>query len=375
MYSEKDISHGLEWICHKTKIVISHHNDSVDVLLYPEYPDESKCITLYLDVFQWQKRVRVTDLVGNGYQSDLQGKGYGTLIFNVGIQAVCCVMGIEMTSDNAKEINVSGKVSSMGDPDDEPERSVCRDRRNRFWADRGFILADQSAFDTSMKATLAELKPRGQGIADNGAPKNLNIDCFWKKGEAPASRFNHALEAVLALKRSEFSMDLCPSKDEVEQALNLTIKYSGIIRKTAWMFISCTLVYLAFQWLPPFSAITSSIGIVFFAYLGTMIAENRLWQHLPGYRRYIKLREQRADVLTRLREVIEKTEKEYNGLAWRVHAAISEYGVDLPKRFDMVAERSKNQNIYRLSEEYLEYLSFISTSKDIILRNNILGRI
>jgi len=210
MSTKQKLSKGLEWISGKTKITVQSDGNCLDVELYPDYPNERSSISLFLNI-QRNKRVRVMDLVGNGYYTHYQDGGYGTLIFNIGIQALYAFYGVTTSDPLTHEIVVFGQISSSGDPSDEPERSECGDRRNGFWSGYGFKLKEPDAFDTPMKAKLVDLHLRGLGVTVNGTPRIVELEDFWLKGEAP-SLFKSDLQILMDVDFEQFQFQVKEGK-------------------------------------------------------------------------------------------------------------------------------------------------------------------
>lgn len=368
--TREDLQHGLEWVSGKTKITVQYSGGYLDVFLYPDYPNEQRSICLYLGIIG--NRVSVTDLVGNGYQSGFQSDGYGTLIFNIGIQALYAFFGVKPSDQEAKEIRVTGKVSSVGDPGDEPERSKCGNRRNSFWASFGFLIKEPNNFDTTMKARLSDLHLKVGGLTTNGTPRTVTLEEFWLKGEAP-KLLTLDLEALMAADLEQFQLDQCPTEEMLEAQWDKAISHSRGIRRSLWLLMVSVCAYIAFISFRPLDAISVSCGAVFVSFLLSSYIDNRIWNLLPSYRRYRDLREKRCEIITNIKDYIQELESSHNGLIWRLHRGLKEVDSSLADDiFTEMAEDSKKQYAFKLSDCYENYGRFVELAKAAIVGNSLL---
>lgn len=371
MVTKEQLEKGIEWISGKTKITVEYDGSHVDIALYPDYPNEQSHISLFLDI-QWNNRVRVTDLVGNGYYSDYQGGGYGTLIFNIGIQALYAFYGITPSDPLAHEIVVFGKVSSSGDPDEDPARSECRDRRNGFWAGHGFKLKEPEEFDTTMKARLVDLHLRVGGMTANGTPRTVELEEFWLKGEAP-TLFKSDLQALMSANLEQFNLEACPTKADIEKAWTKAVRASKAVRLALWTLLSGASIYLSFLLLDPLEALSFSLAGVFGSHLLTLLLDSRIWQYFPSYRQYRKMQDKRGEVIAGVRGYIEALEESHNGLMWRLHQGLKGLDATLADEvFADMAEASRKQYAFRLSDRYEDYKRFVESAKGVIIGRGLL---
>lgn len=363
MITKEQLREGIEWISGKTRITVDFDGNYLDVILYPNYPNTQTHISLFLGING--HRVKVTDLVGNGHGSGLQGKGYGTQIFNVGIQALYALFGFQLGTESAKDISLSGTVSSIGDPDSEPEKSACRDRRNGFWAGFGFQVREPLGYHTSMKAVLSDLKLKDGRATANGASRIIDLNSFWDKSEKPLV-FQEDIDALIQVDLEQFELDNCPKVSDIERAWDASIICSKVIRNITWISLSTLVAYASFAKLDLPDAISITFSGLIASYLLAFFVDNRLWLFLPPYKRYRHLQEKRGDTISRVKKYIQDIEQSHNGLLWRLREIIPINGSDRVDVLEELLEASKKQYFFKISDHYIEYKYFIDAAKKVI---------
>lgn len=371
MISKDQLKKGIEWVSKKTKITAKYRNRYLEIKLYPDYPNEQNSIYLYLKI-QSDNKVVVTDLLGNGYNTDYQNSGYGTLIFNIAIQALYALFGISNNGTLASQINVCGMVSSQGDPEEGPERLECRSRRNSFWEKRGFKLKEPEAFDTYMKARLIDLVIRSHGITANGTPRSVSLCEFWPTGKAP-DLLRSDLQALISIDINKLSLEECPSKSDIENTL---IKANLVSRITRWVIrilLSSISIYLIILLAGPIDTLKSSLFVILGSYVVSLLVDSHIWKHLPYYKEHYELQEENNAVIRKVKTYIERIETDHNGLIWRLHHGLKGYDTFIDNEvFSELAAASKKQNVFKLEDEYEDYIRFIRSARDTIIKNALM---
>ncbi len=368
MFTLDDLRHGLEWIEGKTKITVDYDGSYLDIVLYPDYPNEKRNITLFIGVNEVSGKVRITDLVGNGYSTGYQNHGYGILIFNIGIQALHILFNTELGAATTKTITITGGVSNSGDPENEPERSQCRDRRNGFWMDYGFKLSDPLGFKTSMKANLNDLRLRTGKPTPNGTPRLVALNQFWRKGSSP-SLFLSDIEKLASLNFDQFNLHLCPSRQDVDRAFNNSLRSLRYVERLLLISSSIGCIYLGFYYFDPFNAATFSLGGIFCSYLLVLTIGSRLWRYFPSYKKYTALSESRGNTRSKTKAYIWQIEESCNGLLWRLHQHLQSYSAFKNDTFNALANASKKQETSVLVDHYREYIRYMNVAKNNILNS------
>ena len=370
MITKEQLQHGLEWISGKTKISVDKSSDYIDVKLYPNYPKQTK-ISLFLKI-ESDEKVQVIDLVGNGYNSGYQCGGYGRLIFNIGIQALYTYYGMPMNDPLAKKIHVYGEASSIGDPPEEPAKSECCDRRNKFWSDFGFELNDQKAFKTPMETTLADLKLRDGEVTKNGTQRIINLEKFWLNGEAP-ELLESDIQAFMSVDLEQFNLDECPTQKDLDTAYNVAEVHLKFLRIFIFLTLSALSVYWSFRLLETSDAFSYSIIGILFSYIIDRSFSYSIWRFLPAYQKYDRLFTQRVKMISGVKGYIVEVEQSYNGLLWRLYPGIKDFDESLSDNvFNDMAKTSKALNSFILADNrYKEYKHFMETAKRIILEREI----
>lgn len=368
--TKKQLKHGLEWIYRKTKITVSYEDcGHLDLFLYPDYPNEQKKLVLFLKVNEADGRVNVTDLMGNGHESGFQDSGYGTLIFNVAIQALYAIYEIDLGNTSTETITLSASVSSSGDPADEPYRSQCRDRRARFWSKFGFQLHDPSEFNTRMKASLSQLHLCNGGLVKNGSPRLVSLDQFWVKGYAPKV-FQSDIDELLALDFYQFNLQSCPSRSDVDQALYATVSWARCIARMLPVVFGLGVFYLAFPYVDPLRGILFSFLGIFGCYVMLQFLGGKLWTALPSYRSYVELSEMRGKIISNVKDYIRDVEDKNNGLLWRLHQGLQTMDNFQKDIFNEMAEASKKQHVYMLADHHEDYREYIAIAKSVVTKDD-----
>ncbi len=362
LYTKEHLEQGLEWISGKTKISVKHNHNFIDVTLYPNYPNKDDHINLFLKI-GWDKHITVTDLIGNGYNSRYQGQGYGSLIFNVGIQAIYCFFKETDSEFDPTQIKITGSVSDSGDPPEEPAKTECFQRRNKFWRSRGFTLKDPTKPQTSMQARLSELIMTKDGITNNGAPKYIKLDDFWLKDKAPAL-LKSDIDALMKVGLDLDSLSSIPTPEKIDEKWQNAIRWSRFISKPLLVIAILSVSYFSFTYLPIWDALSYSVTGLFVSYIGCYFLQGWLYTKLPIYRSYKQLQSLRGDKIRAIRNTIEKIEDSHNGLIWRIHEGLVKLNKSYDQtKFEKLAEHSKNQYFFYLQDKYEQYVHFIEHSK------------
>ncbi|WMS89283.1 hypothetical protein [Pleionea litopenaei] len=370
MFDMRDLKQGLEWIEGRTKITIEVCGNNIDIHLYPDYPSEKNRVSLDLCIV-YGNRVWVRDLLGNGFSSGIQNKGYGTLLFNIGIQVIYTYFGIAQGNPEANNILVSGKTSSVGDPGNEPAKSECRDRRNGFWSNFGFKLKEPDGFFTPMKAKLSELHARLDGKTENGTLYGLDLEQFWLKGNAPLL-FESDIRSLMKLDIESLDLDICPTQDDIEGEWVKAVYWSKIIRKTLFCGLSVVAVYFAFSWLDLLHAFSMSFTAIFICYFLSMYLDERSWRYLPAYKKYNLLQNKRGEIISNARQYIKELEKQHNGFFWRLYQGLRVIDQSLSANiFNEMSEHSKSLYTYFLADRYDDYAKFIRAAKVVVVNKGL----
>lgn len=362
MFTKEDLRHGLEWIEGKTKLIVDCDGSNLDIVLYTDYPVNKKYITLFLSIDESSGRVRVIDLVGNGHSTGLQNQGYGILIFNIGIQALHIFYNMKLGAATTEKITISGTTSNSGDPENEPERSQCRDRRNGFWMDYGFKLSEPTAFKTAMKARMCDLQLRAGAPTANGASRLIQLDQFWLKENAPILH-QADVQKLMSIGFEQFNLDACPSTEDLNQISDAAIDWSNGIRLILLFFIGAGVLCTTINFFDPFTAIgTALLGLVCGYFFLDGFYE-RLLSLTPHYEKYSRLSDIRRETVSAIKNYIIKLEDEHNGLLWRLHQHLGTREPFKNDTFKELAHASKQQNPYYLADNYQVYTQYITAAK------------
>lgn len=324
MVHEEMFAPELEWISGKTRILIRPRkvgsSRCLDIHLDTDYPNAKPRVTLLLDLYAG--RVRVTDLRSNGFQSGLQNGGYGTLAVNIALQSLrryyCLDPGVPDSTHNP---TLSGSVSSTGDPDEEPHRSECWQRRNHFWSRFGFKLNDPSVSDTGMQASLADLHEIVSGTTANGTPRWVSIELFWPRDKRPLL-LPGAKETLASIEPSLLELHDCPSADEIRvqrrKAVSLAY-WAG--RSAALAGITLTLLILS-----KLTSLNTIIGVGIFGAFSSYLVKDcvaaHLFTRLPRFHICETLEQRRRSAIQQVCHHITQIEESRNGLFWRLFEAM-----------------------------------------------------
>lgn len=309
MFTKEQLSHGIEWISGKTKITATYTEGfiggNLEVILFPDYPN-TQSIFLYLELDS-EDNVTVTDLIGNGYFSNYQSCGYGTLIFSIGVQVIYSYFGMASGDKAAKEIILTGKVSNREDPDEEQEKVKCGTRRNRFWSGNGFRLREPNKYNTIMKACLADMIIQKKGVTANGTPRNIGLEEFWLIGEAP-----ELIEPVIqdspptGVGKNE--ADNCPTQAEVDQADKVFRQLSSGIERVLRLVVGILFVYMLVLNVKTWEIIPLSLSGLFVIYLILKCVKIRFGHLLPTYQQSLKLQQRRREFIYGTKDAVVKRE-------------------------------------------------------------------
>lgn len=315
----------LEWISGKTRILIRPRKVGarryLDIHIDTDYPNTKPRLTLLLDLFaDW---VRVTDLFNNGFHSGIQNGGYGTLAVNLALQALhlyyCRDPADPDSTDNPK---LYGSISSTGDPDDEPLRSECWQRRNHFWSRFGFKLDDPTVPDTGMRASLAELREIVSGTTANGTPRWVSIKLFWPRHDRPLL-LPGAKETLTAIKPSNLELHDCPSSDDIRALRRKAVSqayWAG--RVAALVSITFTLFILS-----KLDSLHTIIGVGIFGAFSSYVVKDwiasQVFTRLPRFHICEAAEQRRLSAIQTVCRHITWVEKSCNGLFWRLFEAMA----------------------------------------------------
>jgi hypothetical protein len=118
-----------------------------------------------------RNRIFIEDLRGNGYHSEIQAQGVGTLLVNTLLQI--------LQRDYPATTNVYGEISRLGDPKEQPLAAQCAAHREGFWRSFGFRIEDSPKAERLILATLADLKLKRSGATINGSlPRFIDLQHF-----------------------------------------------------------------------------------------------------------------------------------------------------------------------------------------------------
>lgn len=372
MFNKDHLIQGLEWVSKKTRIYVYLHSHFLDVYLYPDYPSKGQCIRLLMDIMG-NDSVRITDLVGNQYPSAYQNAGYGTLAFNVGLQALRAYFNGNGNAVDESKIVVHGSISSVGDPDDGPAKEECRDRRNQYWRKFGFKLSDPAAYNTRMEARLSDLREKKSGSTEYGTPRWISLERFWVKDCAPIMSAED-IESLLAIDLSQHQLERAPSEHDIKVALQDALRWSTFLRNFLWVVLILLGVYMAIKFEDHLN-ILLSLPVVFFAsYFLILYASDYVFQRMPPYRKHNRLRVKKRMVYSSLCQQLQSLEQDHNGYFWRIYAAITKIDNDSKSaRFDELARLSKEQALFytlEKNENCRDYYNFVIMAKEIVGKRN-----
>lgn len=299
MWGKLKIEKGVEWISKDIKITVRKSSDFIDVFLFPEYPHKKRQIALYLMLNV--SSATVMDLINNSHK-DCWGKGWGTLIFNTGIQA--------LRAWYDKDVDVTGEIFEPKSPDEETAR------RHHFWSSFGFKFEPDNGSEISdlpinMTAKLSELKLKTEGFTEKGTPKMIPLNQFWRRIHRPRL-FKEIFEAATKIDLEKLS----------PQNIGVDDRGSGprLVEKVTKYFMS-----------------------------NSHRSQNNLAEH----------------TLTSL-EYIQALEEEHNGFVWRLYEGLKTLYRSLDKEnYRRIAELSKCRFDYGLARHKDDYFQFCKEIKTI----------
>lgn len=153
-----------EWKAPDLKVTIVDHPPFLDVIA------EHKQHKVKLLLKYGDRYTHFEDILGNNYESGIQGKGFGTLLVNVAIQA--------LREKLPTDAEVTGQMSDVGDPQEPTLLEICRSRRAKFWESFGFrILPGEWGFQ-KIRAKLSDLKEKRDGLVMGNHPRFLPLTEF-----------------------------------------------------------------------------------------------------------------------------------------------------------------------------------------------------
>lgn len=120
--------------------------------LRPDVVSGRQRVFLTAEYERSRQRIYIEDVVGNGYDSGIQGIGTGTLLVNTAIQM--------FRGHHPPGMAVEGHLSSQGDPDDAKTATHCHTNRVRFWAGYGLHDAGRTLYGALLKGTLQDMEAR-----------------------------------------------------------------------------------------------------------------------------------------------------------------------------------------------------------------------
>ena len=360
----------LEWINKKTKITIQYQQEAIETRIFPDYPNNQHYIELFVSI-DLGNQVRFIDLTGNGYNTPYQARGYGKLIVNTCIQALHSYFGLPLNDIRAKKIFILAKISTSDDPTEEPGRSECGKRRNKFWSESGFTLTNKNSFNSSMRATLADLKIRKEGHLPDGTPCMVDLEDFWEKGRAPAL-LKYDIKELMAIDFNKYDIDKVPSQKQINEAYAAHMNVGGRITKYYWATLPpvslsvlltpfplyTTLSFAGLMWISGFFLYPRFMGIIY--------------PLTFSYRKYRSMLDQKEAATKIFEPYVYTLEKENNGLLWRIHQGMCRLGNKCNSdSLDNLVDSSKEQCAPLVSKKYRDYFLFMKCAKEIVKRKNL----
>lgn len=363
MHTKEQIQRGLEFIEGKLKITIKKDLYNISVFIFTEYPKNQNSIKLFISCYE-PNHFCIQDLYGNGYYSKYQHKGYGSMIFSIGLQAISCAY--QSRNFNAEEIMVTGYVSNEGDPSDEPEKTQCSNFRNTFWQTRGFSLLNPDKSNTTMQAKLSELLKTDIDRKRNS--RKVMLDNFWCINERPPL-LKYDINTLKSIQLDKNTLPNIISEEVVNEHLNQAINCSRKLLRVGSAIVFFVLILFCYF----YSKVTEEVLILIPIYLfGLMTSYYRLLEYLcsklPTYKKYRRLFKQRQNALSTLKNSIVNIEDSNNGFVWRLHEGLVGMDPDYEtEKYEHLSILSKNQSSYQIADDYALYVNFILHLKSRIL--------
>jgi len=360
----ENLNEELEWISGKTKIYLSINSERINIHLYPNFPKTDGKIDLFLKINQFEKKVEVLDLVGNGFGTTIQDKGFGTKAFNLGIQAIYRAFGLEFRGEEASSIEVFGKLSTSGDASSEPEKSKCGERRIHFWTSFGFKLIDPNCFESAMKSSLLNL------IINRDKPdldSFIDLNSFWLLGNEPIV-LEKDICALKVVEINKLDLSKVPSKEDLDKAYNSNSK--GAENTTNLAFL-CLLFFTFY--LKIFEGLNVEWDVILFLmialYFGLHLLVINIMEYTPKSRYTKRITKERADAVNAADQHIQIIESENNGLIWRLYPFVSDNFKEFKsEKYQKLSQSSYEQKYTYLSDNIDDYHQFMLRAKELSLR-------
>jgi hypothetical protein len=360
----------LEWISGKTRILIRHRQEWIkrylDIHLDTDYPKKKPHMMLMLDLHVgW---VRVTDLQNNGFGSSIQNCGYGTLAVNTAIQALRLLHRQDQQNpDGTDNPTLYGSVSSTGDPDNEPHRSECWQRRNHFWSRFGFKLHDPSVPDTGMEARLTDIKELRTCTTANGSPRWVDIGQFWPPHERPLL-LPGVKEALTAITPSSLELHDSPSTENARTHRRKAASQAHWIGRVGALIV-IAITYFTIKDLSSMSVMLAAAAFgTGLSFVANDWVTAQIFARLPSYSTWEALDQRRKIAIKDVCQTIIQIEESCNGLFWRVFEAMVVLKPELQAetRFVEISNWSKQGTIRLYVDRAFdidEYRRFISLAQ------------
>lgn len=354
----------LEWINGKTKITVEFSDGAIDVNLYTDYPNRYH-LNLYLTISQ--NRVTIEDLVGNGFKSGLQQKGFGKQIVNVGIQSIRKYFQINEPQIKHETIKIYGKTSDQDDPGAEPFKTECMQRRNAFWSNFGLHLQDSMSFCTKMRGFLSELELREDGMTANGVSVLVNLCDFWAPNKVPLLN-KYDVAYLETIDFSQFDINELPSLELISQVESKYQKQLDLIGNTYWLVINLIVILTLSTFNTFIESILYSLPIMFFSYFLTPHLSYNWRDGLSSYHYSNKLKKKRNNIRDGIQNYIWNVEKEKNGFIWRVFPYLCDIDPLFCNEKNEIISKLSRENCLYNTEYYLLYIDFIAKAKRNIIK-------
>lgn len=363
MFSAQNIAEGLEWIFRHTRITVVLKGAYIDITIHPDYPVQKQRVRLEFRVAS--DSIYVNDLTGNGYASGLQGAGYGTLAFNVGVQVLHDYFGVVLGDAAARQITIRGKISAVGDPTETEKRKICRDRRAAFWQKKGFNIREPESFFTSMSATLADMKLKTEGYTSNGTPVWVDLGAFWSSSCKPLLNPND-VNVLLKLELKAATQNLNDLRSSMDVARAAADEWTGSFIGIAFIALSAVNSQILFSLTPSKIALVTLPFACWGSFYLASRAETKIRPLIPQYRLYWSTNNAHSDVRDAAKKLIEQLEVRQGGFIWRLHEGLACVDENFNcERAIQLAEASRRGDDSALLTYFDDYVCYLQRAKYI----------
>lgn len=372
-----DTDHTLEWSYGRTRVLVTfmatRFQTVVEVKCYPGTDKTSfQGREIKVSALISENHITIEDLNGNGYSSEFQNQGFGTLVVNVLILNIQEYLFRQGYDYHDRRWVVRAEISTVGDPDEEPQKTQCRERRVHFWHRFGLTLAEDKGEGRS-ECLLRDTRvvgPRSKRVTSSGAPICPLPSEFWPVGQLP-ELFPGTSESLREVNLDDLSIQGLPKRDvlkasEFGQQRYWTRFNAGLNVLAASAIL--TISIWAYHWQGEEADFGKISAAAFILYLACFWGANRLTSGLHNSnRKWLKIQEDLENLNKQMAEVskaINSIEENCGGLMWRV---VHWYDRLLPERIRPgwrdLAKQSKLGGPIKGDQQIKTWLECISDGK------------